>query len=184
MTCTSTLVTTLFDLVDLMTKVRTVIPANATPGKSLLQVVNPKTGKPVRVKIPADAVPGALIELQLPDDPTDSRLPPTASTTSSVVDSRNRDSSQTPESSSVRAATPITSDALAPVSSISPPTQQVSPPPFSQNQTTEATRADEKEPLLDRKRDKSGKGNDDKEERGSCTACLLSPLLFVKSLCG
>ena len=61
-----------------MTKVRTVVPANATPGRSLLQVVNPKSGKSVRVKVPADAVPGAMIELQLPDEP-ETRLPPRAS---------------------------------------------------------------------------------------------------------
>jgi hypothetical protein len=65
-----------------MTKVRTVVPTNATPGKSLLQVVNPKTGKSVRVRVPQDAVPGAMIELSLPDEPNNG-LPPTSATNSS-----------------------------------------------------------------------------------------------------
>ena len=54
-----------------MTKVRTVIPINAKPGKSVIQVTNPLTGKPVRAKVPKDAIPGQTVELDIPDDPTE-----------------------------------------------------------------------------------------------------------------
>ncbi len=47
------------------------IPANAKPGKSVIQVLNPQTGKPVRAKVPKEAVPGQAIELDLPDDAPD-----------------------------------------------------------------------------------------------------------------
>ena len=52
-----------------MPKIRTVIPINAKAGKSVIQVTNPKTGKPVRTRVPADAVPGQAIEIDLPEDP-------------------------------------------------------------------------------------------------------------------
>lgn len=51
-----------------MTKVRTVVPANAKPGKSIIQVIHPKTGKAVRTTIPKDAVPGQMVEIEIPDD--------------------------------------------------------------------------------------------------------------------
>lgn len=71
-----------------MTKVRTVVPANATPGRSLLQVVNPKTGKSVRVRVPEDAVPGAMIELSLPDE-AELKLPPKSATPIDQTDNAN-----------------------------------------------------------------------------------------------
>ena len=51
-----------------MTKIRTLIPPNARPGKSLIQVINPRTGKAVRVKVPKEAIPGQAIELEVPDE--------------------------------------------------------------------------------------------------------------------
>lgn len=51
-----------------MTKVRTVIPINAKPGKSVIQVTHPTTGRPVRAKVPRDAIPGQTVELDIPDD--------------------------------------------------------------------------------------------------------------------
>jgi hypothetical protein len=52
-----------------MVKIRTVIPPNAKPGTSVIQVVNPKTNKPTRIRVPANAQPGQVIELELPEDP-------------------------------------------------------------------------------------------------------------------
>jgi hypothetical protein len=49
-------------------RIRTLIPANAKPGVSLIQVTNPKTGRPARILVPKSAVPGKMIELELPDD--------------------------------------------------------------------------------------------------------------------
>jgi hypothetical protein len=51
-----------------MTKVRTIIPANAKPGQSIIQVTHPKTGKATRVIVPKNAEPGKMVELELPDD--------------------------------------------------------------------------------------------------------------------
>lgn len=51
-----------------MTKVRTVIPMNAKPGKSVIQVINPSTNKPVRARVPKDAIPGQTVELDIPED--------------------------------------------------------------------------------------------------------------------
>lgn len=51
-----------------MVKLRTLIPVNAKPGKSIIQVVNPRTGKPSRVRVPKDAVPGQAIELDIPEE--------------------------------------------------------------------------------------------------------------------
>lgn len=53
-----------------MVKIRTVIPPNAKPGTSVIQVVNPKTNKPTRIRVPANAQPGQVIELELPEDPS------------------------------------------------------------------------------------------------------------------
>jgi hypothetical protein len=52
-----------------MTKIRTLIPENARPGKSIIQVINPRTGKAVRVRVPKEAIPGQAIELDIPDEP-------------------------------------------------------------------------------------------------------------------
>jgi len=51
-----------------MGKIKTVIPVNAKPGKSVIQVVNPRTGKPVRTRVPPEAVPGQAIEIEIPDE--------------------------------------------------------------------------------------------------------------------
>jgi hypothetical protein len=61
-----------------MVKIRTVIPQNAKPGTSVIQVVNPKTNKPTRIRVPANAQPGQVIELELPDDSTKSTPSSTA----------------------------------------------------------------------------------------------------------
>ena len=55
-----------------MTKIRTLIPANARAGKSIIQVINPLTGKAVRVRVPKEAIPGQAIELDIPDGPESS----------------------------------------------------------------------------------------------------------------
>lgn len=55
-----------------MVKIRTVIPPNAKPGTSVIQVVNPKTNKPTRIRVPSNAQPGQVIELELPEDPSKS----------------------------------------------------------------------------------------------------------------
>lgn len=48
-----------------MTKVRTIIPSNAKPGRSIIQVVNPHTGIATRVRVPPHVIPGQVIELDL-----------------------------------------------------------------------------------------------------------------------
>ena len=58
-----------------MTKIRTVIPSNAKPGQSIIQVTHPKTGKPAKILVPTHAIPGEMIELQLPDEVTVSKSP-------------------------------------------------------------------------------------------------------------
>jgi hypothetical protein len=58
-----------------MTKVRTVIPSNAKPGHSIIQVTNPRTGRPVRILVPKNASPGKMMELHLPDENAPQRSP-------------------------------------------------------------------------------------------------------------
>lgn len=48
-----------------MTKVRTIIPTNAKPGRSIIQVTNPHTGVATRVRVPPHVLPGQVIELDL-----------------------------------------------------------------------------------------------------------------------
>jgi hypothetical protein len=48
-----------------MVKVKTVIPVNAKPGISIIQVKNPRTGMPTRVRVPPESTPGQIIELDL-----------------------------------------------------------------------------------------------------------------------
>lgn len=62
-----------------MTKIRTVIPSNAKPGQSIIQVTHPKTGKPTKILVPSHAIPGEMIELQLPDIVPVSKSPGTLS---------------------------------------------------------------------------------------------------------
>lgn len=49
-------------------RIRTLIPINAKPGVSLIQVTNPKNGRATRILVPRNAIPGKMVELELPDD--------------------------------------------------------------------------------------------------------------------
>ena len=89
-----------------MTKVRTVIPVNAKPGVSIIQVSHPKSGNPTRVVVPKNAIPGQMVELELPDEgallqsrgrnsplttPNEKRGAPSRSASSASADSKRSD---------------------------------------------------------------------------------------------
>lgn len=89
-----------------MTKVRTVIPVNAKPGVSIIQVSHPKSGNPTRVVVPKNAIPGQMVELDLPDEggilqsrgrnsplstPNEKRGAPSRSASSASADSKRGD---------------------------------------------------------------------------------------------
>ena len=103
-----------------MTKVRTVVPPNAKPGKSIIQVTHPKTGKAVRSTVPKDATPGQMIELEIPDPPESPQqskpeqskleLPPSTSASVKPVD---RDVSE-PKDSPQGAVDPISESKAVP----------------------------------------------------------------------
>ena len=75
-----------------MVKIRTVVPDNAKPGLSVIQVVHPKTGRPSRVRVPSDAKSGQVIELELPDEPGTISSPqsPTISTKQTIKPSTTK----------------------------------------------------------------------------------------------
>jgi hypothetical protein len=145
-----------------MTKIRTVIPSNAKPGQSIIQVTHPKTGKPTRILVPKNAIPGEMIELQLPDEPSVSRSP-------GRVSPANPSSRRGSKSSETEKRTPR--------QGFLPYNSSVSPPPqlslVDQSEHPSSTPApvrpkQETEPLINKGSEKS------KHESSSLCSCFSS----------
>lgn len=147
-----------------MTKVRTVIPANAKPGQSMIQVIHPKTGKPTRVKVPKSAVPGQMVELELPDEVHQAITP--------QREGAKRPSNTAPGSEAPLASAPADPGNSSPVDFMPHPSQLPSPP----NSTDKVAVSQEEQPLLEGSKPKSTKSS------GCCTSCLTNPFAFTKSL--
>ena len=148
-----------------MTKVRTVIPANAKPGKSVIQVMHPKTGKPTRVRVPKAAIPGQMVELELPDETL------TPSGAMRVSNEKAADQPQSGEVTSI--ASTRSSGNTAPLPLESKPSQ-LPTPPISKDKGVAILH--EEQPLLEKSRPKVSKST------GCCTSCLTNPLAFTASL--
>ena len=146
-----------------MTKVRTVIPANAKPGQSVIQVMHPKTGKPTRVKVPKAAVAGQMVELDLPDEVSPSPA------TASKVDRNRPESGVVPSGEDTSHASTGVSGSSPPIAMVPHPSQLPSPPvPIPKEKGAED------QPLLGESPAKSIKNS------GCCGACVSGG--FVKTL--
>jgi hypothetical protein len=133
-----------------MTKVRTVIPPNAKPGQSVIQVKHPKTGKPTRVQVPKNAVPGQMIELELPDSSGAqwSDITSSGSLKKETVESGHPSDTASTGSGSI---SNVSYGSFGPVVVIPPPTQNPPPLPFGAREShgSEAAKGPvESEPLL------------------------------------
>ena len=182
-----------------MVKIRTVIPPNAKPGTSVIQVVNPKTNKPTRIRVPANAQPGQVIELELPDDSHKSSVHASASpaklggvpapmvtekqTTSQTNPApyeqtrRTIQADNTPGSKQRSEDAPrngMSSEKLSSRGYVSSPAQQA----IRDNRTD----TDEDEPLVseNQKRSASDKENDDV---GCCFSFMQHPFKCCSTLC-
>lgn len=163
-----------------MTKVRTIIPANAKPGQSVIQVEHPKTGKPTRVQVPKEAIPGQMVELDLPDGKSSSAKasvePKAASIASSVQPEKGERDQSSDTVSTASVSTPSVSyGSFGPVVVVPPPTQVPTPPPFGTRESHGAditTGKPEMEPLLTKP---------DHENRGWwANPCGICTCLFAK----
>ena len=162
-----------------MTKVRTVVPQNAKPGQSIIQVVNPSTGKPVRVQVPKDSIPGQMVELDLADGPDIKQSSPDGGmATGSGRNSRSQQSQRSPSRSATASAATTAPDSSAPVASVPTPTQLPTPPPFAVNEGPATIRQHngEDQPLLE------GSSAKKDHKPGCCGACISSPAVLFKSL--
>ena len=184
-----------------MVKVRTVVPMNAKPEKSVIQVMNPKTNKPSRVKVAANAQPGQVVELDLPDEPV--KLPPPSNTKdmdrSITTATQKRDNppanteatsgglSQKPkmkaptkdlDSRSLNSAPQqASSSSLLPVARVPPPTQLPTPPRLANITQTRGPEV-EKQPLIPKHH------VDDANDRAAGISCCDSTARFFRSSCG
>ena len=168
-----------------MVKIRTVIPPNAKPGTSVIQVVNPRTNKPTRIRVPANAQPGQVIELELPEDVNKSLItpsnklgsvPPPRSLNPEPVSEPSRNSPSFSKPTHISPKQIESSHDQVPASSsfVKVPTQ------FSLDKRGNESTA-EREPLVPQNTSEN-KSTDTKTNPGCCYSCIT--LRFCGSLCG
>lgn len=147
-------------------RIRTLIPVNAKPGISLIQVTNPKTGRPARILVPKTAVPGKMVELELPDDELLSK--PRANSSSANVDSGWSEQRRNSESRGLGTSKPSSRIGTPPRSdSANAPKQQIIGynGGSSESWASTTTGGKEEEPLLK-------KAKDDESKSTGCCSCF------------
>ncbi len=172
-----------------MVKIRTVIPPTAKPGTSVIQVVNPKTNKPTRIRVPANAQPGQVIELELPEDPSRS-LTSATSKLGSVPPPRSlKQESGSVPSGSMSKSSPSMSKVTSDASKYYESSTAQAPTPSSKSRVPTQLSIDKvgNEPVIEREplvsRNKSDNDTTDKHnEPGCCYSCIT--FRFCGSLCG
>ena len=188
-----------------MVKIRTVIPASAKPGSSIIQVMHPKTGKPNRVRVPIGAIPGQVIELELPDAPEVN-----ASAQQSVISTKlpRKEASKVPKellSANKTASTNIPKDMHTPPNRTpvskkdvspnipiadtsnqgnvaqTPPPTQLPMPPFGGYTIESDVKESENDHLLP-SGEMERKYEEEITDTNCCTSCLMNPVRFFKAL--
>jgi hypothetical protein len=118
-----------------MTKIRTVIPPNSKPGRSVIQVVHPNTGRPVRIRVPKDAKPGSSIAPASESDSNVAHVSVDQRTDTPVPDQQRNDTLATGvgSSPSIRSTTqsPVSKTQLESAESFEPATAKLDIPPKS-----------------------------------------------------
>lgn len=171
-----------------MVKIRTVIPPNAKPGTSVIQVVNPKTNKPTRIRVPSNALPGQVIELELPEDPNRS-ISSSSNKLGSVPPPRSLkpEPGSTPSSSMSKSSPSISKGKddenkhlETSVGHLPNPSSSVKIPAQLSIDKREQGLTIEKEPLVPRNTSENAT-TDNKSEPGCCYSCIT--FRFCGSLC-